>query len=135
LEPVSSGETGSVRPSGWRVSAAGWVYRRRLVTCAKGLKHGDELVRAAQGDAVSAIHLHGLDAEPGTHDAALPLGGEEAIVAGQHEAGRNVGPALKRPRLDHRRRGLRSDVDAGLGAHVDGNIVQEHLERIEVRAD
>src|SRR3954470_904031 len=58
-----------------------------------------ELVGMRQRGQVSALHLVGREAEPLTHDAPLEVRREEAVVAAQQEAGRDVRPRVQWPRL------------------------------------
>ena len=72
------------------------------------------------------VHLIGHDAEALTHDPALEVRGEEAVVTTQQEPSRNLGPRVERPRLlEGRARLVPHGTGQKLGRHLRRNVVQE----------
>jgi hypothetical protein len=84
---------------------------------------------------VPSVDLVGLYTEALTHDATLPLGWEEAVLACQYEPRRHVWPSLERVRLTHRRSSLRAGMGGGLRTDIGGHVVQEDFDGVEVRPD
>src|SRR5687768_4387789 len=64
-----------------------------------GLQAGDEAVGVGEGGEVAAGHLVGGDPEAVPHDAALEVGGEEAVVAAEQEPGGDIRPGIEGPWL------------------------------------
>jgi hypothetical protein len=105
-----------------------WVF----VSSAR-LEHFGKLLGLAKSDQVTAGNLLYRYCQALRDDPALQLDGEESIVAGLYEPGRNLRPCLQRPGLAEESVEAHHRLSPGhrLGDHLGRDVMEEGFHRIE----
>jgi len=121
-------EARTARPKGFRRCAAGVVAAEALQLV------DDEVGGSAERDAAASWRLVDANGEPVGDHLCLPGDGQEPVVPGDQDPSRPSGQVGSGHGSRIRVR-LLAGVGHRLGCCVSRDVVQQHLGRVEVRAD